>query len=289
MFNVIKGGFVNKETKPVVIKPKGKEDLDKNYLDTKNQKQNKNKKQKNLKNDNDLDKETNQELEYTSINENEKQEDEFKGFEIDEELLAKKEELEELSKEIEHMKFKAEQDAKDIVEQAKLKAEIEVNSIKAEAWEVGHGEGFEAGKKQVLLNSSNIFANVQNVMEEALKQKDALLNETKEDIILTIFNVAEKIVKKELTDKEVLKNNLLKAFDLISTSKKVTVYVNWEQLELAEELKEDLNSKFYAIEEFSIVEDKMLLPGGCIIETKMGRIDASIETQLEAIKDGLKD
>lgn len=281
MFNVIKGGFVNKEAKPIIIKPKGKnhhsEKEDKDHSSNE-----KNKAHEIPENEAALT-QTNNHVDF------EKEEDEFKGFEIDEELLAKREEIEELSKEIERMKLKSEQDARDIIEQAKLKAEIEVNSIKAEAWDIGHNEGFEAGKKQILLNSSNIFANVQNVMEEALKQKDIILEEAKEEIMSTVFKIAEKIIKKELDEKEVLKNNMTQAFDLISTSKKVTVYVNWEQLELAKELKEELSSKFYTIEEFKIVEDKNLLPGGCIIETKMGRIDASIETQLSSIEDGLRD
>jgi flagellar biosynthesis/type III secretory pathway protein FliH len=126
-------------------------------------------------------------------------------------------------------------------------------------------------------------------MEEALKQKDIILEESKDEIMSTVFKIAEKIIKKELDDKDILRSNLSEAFNLISTTKKVTVYVNWEQLEIAEELKDELRSKFYTIEEFNIVEDKNLLPGGCVIETKMGRIDASIETQLSALEDGLKD
>jgi flagellar assembly protein FliH len=48
-----------------------------------------------------------------------------------------------------------------------------------------------------------------------------------------------------------------------------------------------MKSKFYNIEEFNILEDKSLTPGGCVIETQMGRVDASIETQLETIIDKL--
>jgi flagellar assembly protein FliH len=288
LFNVIKGGFVNKEAKPIVIKPKGK---------NKNHSQNQYSEEEHDEHlpieDNilpdDYQHENLNHMEATQHVRVEKEEDEFQGFEIDEELLAKREELEELQREIDHLKLKAEQDARDIIEQAKFKAEIEVNSIKAEAWDIGHNEGYEAAKNQILLNSSNIFANVQNVMEEALKQKDIILEESKDEIMSTVFKIAEKIIKKELNDKEILKNNLSQAFNLISTTKKVTVYINWEQLEIAEELKEELSSKFYAIEEFNIIEDKNLLPGGCVIETKMGRIDASIETQLAALEDGLKD
>ncbi|TDT69138.1 flagellar assembly protein FliH [Hypnocyclicus thermotrophus] len=272
MFNVIKGNFVKKNTEPVVIKHK------KNTVAKENEDLIK-------KNEQKIENEIDYEEEY--YDETEEKSDEFDNFELDEILLSKQNELKELEIQMEKLKQEAENEAYRIIEEARIEAEKESNDIKAKAWDQGYQEGYEAGKNQVLLNSSNVFSNVQRVLEEAMNEKEIMLNNSKEEIINLIIKVAEKVIKIEVNNKEILKQNLLEALKNISVSPKITVYVNWEQVQYAKELKEEMKSKFYNIEEFNILEDKTLTPGGCVIETQMGRVDASIETQLETIIDKL--
>ncbi|MBZ4682669.1 MAG: flagellar assembly protein FliH [Fusobacteriaceae bacterium] len=270
MFNVIKGNFVKKNTEPVVIKHK------KHIATQENEKI-----EKSLQN-------IDSELEYEDEKYEEFEEkDELDTFELDEILLAKRQELKELEMQMESLKNEAENEAYRIIEEARAEAEKESNDIKAKAWDEGYKEGYEAGKNQVLLNSSNVFSNVQRVLEEAMNEKEIMLNNSKEEIINLIIKIAEKVIKVEVKNKEILKQNLLEALKNISVSPKITIYVNWEQVQYAKELKEEMKSKFYNIEEFNILEDKSLTPGGCVIETQMGRVDASIETQLETIIDKL--
>ena len=42
------------------------------------------------------------------------------------------------------------------------------------------------------------------------------------------------------------------------------------------------------VKSFSIIEDSNIEPGGCVIETNLGFIDARIATKLKSIEEALK-
>jgi len=81
----------------------------------------------------------------------------------------------------------------------------------------------------------------------------------------------------------IIRNNLREAVKKVPISKELTIMVNWEDLEYIKEIKDKLIAEINGVEKIEIIENSNIDKGGCIIETSMGTIDASINSQLELI------
>ena len=135
-------------------------------------------------------------------------------------------------------------------------------------------EIFEKPKKlQIIsLNQIELKPQINEIVEEQKVQKDIQ---------------EEKIIKKEASDKEVLFENLVEAMKKAQSNKELKIFVNWEQLSFGKEIKDILKNNFQGIETIDIIEDRTVEPGGCIIETKLGKIDATIKNQLDIVFNAL--
>lgn len=278
MFNVIKGNLINKNVKAVVIPNEiKKETLRSNEEEFKSSVQNLEKNEE-LFFSRENTEDENVEIEENIENEISKLEDI---------LLQKKKEISLLEEEIELKIKRAEEDAKNIIEEAQEQARNEINDIKAEAWEDGFARGRQEALSHMEQNIESTLIGANNIITEAsIKAREIFLN-NKEEMINLSITMAEKIIKKEVKDKEVLVSNLIEAMKKAQNNKELKIYVNWEQIVYKEELREKLQSSFQGIENLEIIEDRTVSPGGCIIQTKLGKIDASIENQLEVLINSL--
>ena len=278
MFNVIKGNLINTNVKSVVIPNNIKSDI----------KEEKKIVKKEFTPFDESEKESEElffEQEEVFEENNESSEDEID--QLEDIIREKRVELEKIQKEAIEKINEAQEKANEIIENAKIVAEQEGNDIKATAWE----EGFSRGRQEAVENMENdidaTFLNANNIlMEASLKAREIFLN-NKEDMINLSFMMAKKIIKKELKDKDVLFSNLLEAMKKAQNNKELKIFVNWEQLTYGKELKEKLQNNFQGIEHIEIIEDRTVTQGGCIIETKLGKIDATIESQLDILINAL--
>ena len=274
MFNVIKGNLINKNVKAVVIS------TDRNKAEENNI---------NIKKEFETLDEISEKNEELFFEHEEKSEylDENKINELDYIIEKKRKELEEIQVEAVSTIKDAENRAKEIIENALDEANRESNDIKANAWE----EGFNRGKQEVIKGMEEdldaILISANRVLTEASLKAREIFQENKEEIIKLSFEIAKKIIKKEIQNKEVLFENLIEAMKKAQSNKELKIFVNWEQLSFGKEIKERLKNNFQGIETIDIIEDRTVEPGGCIIETKLGKIDATIKNQLDIVFNAL--
>lgn len=278
MFNVIKGNLINKNVKAVVIPNEIKKEI------LKNDEEEFQSSIQNYEKDEELFF-SRENIEDENIEDEENAENEINKLE--DILLQKKKELSLLEEELELKIKKTEEEAKSIIEEAQEQARNEMNDIKAEAWEDGFARGRQEALNHMEQNIESTLIGANNIITEAsIKAREIFLN-NKEEMINLSITMAEKIIKKEVKDKEVLVSNLIEAMKKAQNNKELKIYVNWEQIVYKEELREKLQSSFQGIENLEIIEDRTVSPGGCIIQTKLGKIDASIENQLEVLINSL--
>ena len=275
MFNVIKGNLINKNVKSVVIS------TDRNKIEENN---------KNIKKEFETLDEIQEKSEELFFEHEEKMEYETEETESETERLEniienKRVELENIQVEAEKTIKDAEKKAKEILENAINDANSEVNNIKANAWE----EGFNRGKQEAMQRMEEDVDAVlisANLTESSIKARE-IFQDNKSEIIKLSFEIAKKIIKKEASDKEVLFENLVEAMKKAQSNKELKIFVNWEQLSFGKEIKDILKNNFQGIETIDIIEDRTVGPGGCIIETKLGKIDATIKNQLDIVFNAL--
>lgn len=279
MFNVIKGNIINKNVKPVLINSNKK--IKENTLIDQNK--------------------TSNELEEVNIQylkedkqyifeevEDEKEELNLNLENLKKDIEYKKEELAQLETRIEQILIEAKFESEKIIENSKLEAEEDINNIKAQAWDEGFQEGKKNGKNEIMSQAEEIYMSANKLLENASNRRKEILLDAKKEVVDLAFAIAKKIIKVEIKNKEVLYSNIIEALGKAPEVKKAKIYLNTENFSLSEEVKELISKSFRGLDT-EIIEDHNLEPGGVIIETKLGRIDASIKEQLDALYDALEE
>lgn len=168
-------------------------------------------------------------------------------------------------------------ESSEILEKARLegeklleKTQEECKEYKAEAKK----QGFEEGLKQF-----NVAA---KQMDEEVKSLRIKLQK----LVLPIaLKAAKRIVAKELeTSPETIVDIVSEKIQQVSESRQVIIFVSKRDKEHLDNNKPKIKEILQQVETFAIQERDDIEPGGCIIKTESGMINATIESQWRALE-----
>lgn len=116
-------------------------------------------------------------------------------------------------------------------------------------------------------------------------QLKTIQHDTHQTILPLALTAAKKIVAKELElHPETIVDIVLQTLAPITQSHRIIIYVNKADKEILEKHKSRIRETLDQIQSLSIQERQDILPGGCIIETESGIINATIENQWRALE-----
>lgn len=148
-------------------------------------------------------------------------------------------------------------------QQYRLRVAKETEALKEEAEKQGYEEGYKKWTETLV----KLEEEIENVH-----------NELKKLVIPVALKAAKKIVAKELEISETAIVDIVKTnLKAVSQHKKVTIYVNKNDLEALDKNKQKLKDMFESLESLSIRERNDISRGGCVIETEIGIINGQIE------------
>lgn len=154
----------------------------------------------------------------------------------------------------------------------KVVEEIETSKAEAEL------AGFDVGMQHwndALRSLENEIKKVRDEMEKS--------------IVSLAMAAAKKIVGKEIaSSKETVVDIVATALKPVTQHKRVTIYVNPQDLDVMEKERKRLKNLFEHLESLAIVAREDVTTGGCIIETESGIINAKLEKQWEALEEAFK-
>lgn len=155
-------------------------------------------------------------------------------------------------------------------EQYKREAVKECELLKEQA----QREGFEAGFQQWS----------QHVTE--LEQEIAKVHDEVHQLMVPLaIKAARRIVGRELEVKpETVVDIIQKSLKAISQHRKIVIYVNPQELETVESERQQLRDVFERLESLSIRPRDDIDPGGCVIETEAGIINAQLDNQWQVLE-----
>lgn len=192
---------------------------------------------------------------------------------------------------------KAEQDVQKIKQEAHRKAkeagkEEGLKIGKEEGLKIGHQEGYQQGYQEGLSSGEKEYRDAINYLkqlaDEISSERESVFKKTESDFIGLVFDIAEKIVGEKISHNEVIYNTLKSALEYAISSESILVKVNPEDLDTLGKYREEFLAIVGESTSLEIIEDENVDKGGCILETNMGRIDAQISSQMNAIRDKLK-
>ncbi|MBR3889522.1 hypothetical protein IKJ53_03315 [bacterium] len=161
------------------------------------------------------------------------------------------------------------------------RAQEEAVQIKQNAYQ----EGYEQGMQQATAD----IVSFKNVLAAFMGAEDRIFQQIAPNILDLSLSIAEKIIKQEVKDVNVVTNMVMDTLKLLSKNEpKIIIRANPIQVQY---LKDTLPDKIQALgieTNLSVLSDDSISEGGCIIQTNNGMVDATVESQLEIVRKALR-
>jgi flagellar assembly protein FliH len=173
-----------------------------------------------------------------------------------------------------------------IVSVAREQAESIAQGAREQGFEVGYNEGIARAEAAVLER----LAMAEQLVEQVREAREQALASCERDLVELAFQIAEKVVRQRVAaDPDatvgVLEHALRKAF----VRDGLTVLCNPADLERLSGASERLQTRVGSLTGLSLIGDRRISQGGVVVRTDAGDIDATIESQLERLRDLLFD
>jgi flagellar assembly protein FliH len=188
--------------------------------------------------------------------------------------------------EAERIVKEAEEKAKSIEEQSKKKAIAYITEMRKKAFDEGREEGFKKGEEEV----NRLIERLHVILNAAIDKRKDIIASTERQLIDLVLLISKKVIK-VISEKAraVVIANVKEALKKVGTDTEVIIKVNTVDLEITTKHKQSFISQIETLKRVRIEEDSRIDPGGCIIETSFGDIDARIQRQLALIDERIRE
>jgi flagellar biosynthesis/type III secretory pathway protein FliH len=146
-----------------------------------------------------------------------------------------------------------------------------------------------AGREEGMAEAAKNIEEALETLNQAVKERKKIIKDSEQEILRLSLKIAEQIIRSEVSlHRDVCLNIVAEAIARVSDREQIIVKVNRDDLEYLKRYKDRLTGMIDGVKSFSIIEDANIEPGGCVIETSLGFVDAKISTKLKSIEEALK-
>jgi flagellar assembly protein FliH len=198
-----------------------------------------------------------------------------------------------VSKEVNAALEKARADAEEILSQARAQAE----AVREEARQQGYSAGEAAARQEVEARLTEVWekqtyavkGNIQAIIDSIIDARQELWEQSEQEMVSLVLEVARKVIKTEVQQNpNVIGEMIRHAMRRVVDKETVRIRVNPDDIERVRGEREELLRVLDGIRHLEIDDDRRIGPGGCVIETNGGTIDARIDTQFEQLEEAMK-
>lgn len=190
--------------------------------------------------------------------------------------------------------------AAELIDQAQAEAVEVRNCAFDEGREAGLTAGLAAAEDQIADRVAELAAQrsqdslrtvlpaLETLVSSLQVERERWLADWEAAAVLLSVSIAEKIIRRELSQRPALAGDLIRqALRLVAGHSQVKLRLNPQDLTELQSGQCDVAQCLSHLPDTVLVPDEAVSPGGCIVETLHGVIDARIETQLQRIVDEL--
>ncbi len=154
------------------------------------------------------------------------------------------------------------------------------------AYARGRREGLDSAEENLVTAAQALAAGA----EEISRLRESLAKNSSQDLLRLVMAVAEQIIRREVAvDPQVVVTIIETALQSSVRSDQYRIRINSADLETVTRQKPLFLASISGLKNLSIETDAAISPGGCRIDSDLGDVDATLETQLEAIRQALSD
>ncbi|WJH33266.1 FliH/SctL family protein [Paenibacillus sp. CC-CFT747] len=174
-------------------------------------------------------------------------------------------------------------------EERRQSDEQEQEEAKSRGFEAGYQAGLEQARQSVREEYADSIQEAQTVLAQAYERKRQIIREAEPFLIELSTSIAEKIIQKQLS----LSPDWILDLTRSQLARKrdkgiVTLCVAPKHFTFFKEAREEFEMVMDSQAELQIVPDATVSDEGCVIRTDFGSMDARIDTQLQQIKETLR-
>jgi flagellar assembly protein FliH len=197
--------------------------------------------------------------------------------------------------------MEAQRQAEALVRTAQLEAariKGEADSLHGQAKELGHREGFEEGlaqgrqaaEKEMKLAVEQAVQNANRLIRAAEQQQVEFLVDAERQVLELVLECVRKVLAREVEENPLVVLPIVTAaISKVKDQDSIQIRVHPDDYETVLMARRDLQLLIGREEGLRITADHTVSPGGCIVETTAGTVDARMETQMEMLQRALKE
>lgn len=150
--------------------------------------------------------------------------------------------------------------------------------------EAAFHKGIDEGRQQTERGLANVFRSLREAIDATMRLREKVLRDSEEDLLKLAIMVARKIIQQEIRqDPQILANIVAETVSCCSDLDKITIRLNPDDCSRVSADRNFYLSGIGANTQVSLIPDEAILPGGCMVDTVTGTIDARIDVQLDEI------
>ncbi|MFZ0451508.1 MAG: FliH/SctL family protein [Desulfatiglandaceae bacterium] len=164
-----------------------------------------------------------------------------------------------------------------------------IAALEREAYEKGFAQGQKDGLDLGERKALETWKQMSALFKELESLKGRAFSESEEEIVQLSLAIARKIVKREVSlDTDMVRRSVRSASEFLNDKSFMRVLIHPNDMKNLEQYLPEL-AEDKKIQRFELAEDNCVGPGGCILESGFGRINATIEGQLDELEMEIED
>lgn len=211
------------------------------------------------------------------------------SFEEEKNMLEK--EIQNLQDQIENLKREKERmidSTKEEIKREKENWDQEKKLLINQGYQEGYEIGISEGRQKAEVQYETLINQMNDLEKMAIKDYHTRLEQTDHVIVDLSVNIAEKIIQDEIAkDPKMFLNIVTAAITEIKDQSQISIHAHPDNYEILMKQKGELINTLDGDTKLSIFMNQKMTVNECLIEHPFGQVDASVDTQLEQIRDVL--
>lgn len=160
-------------------------------------------------------------------------------------------------------------------------AQEQTNTLADEAYQHGFQQGEAAARQEVAAHLAPVLTTFQQAALDLASLRAEVLRQAEDDVIDLAFQLARKIIDHEVLEHHhVLHTTLQRVLERVADQDRLVIHVHPDDLDEATAVHQNLLGAFGEVKTVSLQADTAVDRGGCLVETRLGTVDARIEAQI---------
>ncbi len=151
--------------------------------------------------------------------------------------------------------------------------------------EEAYSRGRRDGRREAEEQFEKTVSALARGLEEISRLRESILKNSSQDMLRLVLTIARQVIHREVTvSPDIVLSTINMALQAAVRSDSYVIHVNPADLELVEERKPLFLASIKGLENIYFKADENIERGGCLVESDLGQVDATIEGQLEEVR-----